>query len=73
MAGNMGFECVVRALRSGYKVRRSKWRPQEHIEVKILITDEKIIVFGPTSDGKFSAYIASAEDILAEDWEKYVG
>lgn len=64
----MGFECVVRALRSGYKVRRPSWKPGVHIYYDHAIT--KQILF--QEDKGTSFYTANTEDIMAEDWERYL-
>lgn len=69
----MGFECVVRALRSGFPVRRPQWLSDDHLEIKNIDSQQKIIRC--MSDDIFHGeeeYFASSEDILATDWEKYV-
>jgi hypothetical protein len=67
MSKLMGFECVVRALRSGYEVRRPKWKENAHIRYDQITTKQILL-----QDGKdTSFYVATSEDILAQDWESY--
>lgn len=67
--GLMGFECVVRALRSGYMIRRPHWKPEEHLESGTIL--DKKTIFYATADHTWE-YSANPEDILATDWERYV-
>ena len=70
MAGLMGFECVIRALRSGYRLRRPHWDPDKRLFLKRDDDGQEIII--ETDDPMdWGPYRARSTDLLAEDWEKY--
>ena len=64
---NLGFECVVRGLRAGRKMKREWWLNDNYI---FYDHEKKVIIFHTANIYGFfdTLYAANSDDIMAQDW-----
>jgi hypothetical protein len=69
-ADERGFDCALRAMRTGVRVRRRAWHPDSRVEIDAGEGDgAHFRVTRPWGTPTSSVWAASHDDLLARDWE----